>query len=76
MILAATRRTDCGTSVDGSDHPLLAHRKAQRLRSLIESEVKKWAHQNSYPVSDVLARVPFVQESIFLHHTDLSTSKA
>jgi len=50
---------------------LLAHRKAQRLRSRIEAEVKKWAHQKGFPVSEVLGRVPFVQESVFLHHTDL-----
>ena len=50
---------------------LLARRKAQRLASRIESELRKWAHENHHPVEKVTGWLPFTQEAVFLHGIDL-----
>lgn len=50
---------------------LLARRKAQRLASRIESELRKWAHENNHPVEQVTGWLPFTQEAVFLHGTHL-----
>ena len=55
------------------DSPLLlAHRKAQRLASLLRETFWEWARENPHvAVPQARKVVPFVQESVFLHHPDL-----
>ena len=53
------------------DSPLkLARRKAQRLASKLKDELVRWAQENGTTV-DPRSVVPFVQESVFLHHPNL-----
>lgn len=53
------------------DSPLkLARRKAQRLASKLKDELVRWAQEKDTEV-DPRAVVPFVQESVFLHHPGL-----
>lgn len=52
------------------DSPLkLARRKAQRLASKLREELLRWAQERGTRVPDRQA-IPFVQESVFLHHED------
>src|SRR6478672_1228704 len=52
------------------DSPLkLARRKAQRLKSKLEDELHRWAREAGHQVPAHV--VPYVQESVFLHHPDL-----
>ena len=54
------------------DSPLkLARRKAQRLASKLQDELMRWAQESGARITDPRAVVPFVQESVFLHHPDL-----
>ena len=54
------------------DSPLkLARRKAQRLAGKLQDELIRWAQETGAEVADVRAVVPFVQESVFLHHPGL-----
>ena len=54
------------------DSPLkLARRKAQRLASKLQDELLHWARENGTQVPDPRSVVPFVQESVFLHHSGL-----
>lgn len=54
------------------DSPLkLARRKAQRLASKLQDELLRWAQENRQNIPDVRSVVPFVQESVFLHHPRL-----
>jgi nuclease-like protein len=54
------------------DSPLkLARRKAQRLAGRLRDELIRWAQETGAEVSDTRAVVPFVQESVFLHHPGL-----
>ncbi|MCZ2839926.1 BREX system serine/threonine kinase PglW [Modestobacter sp. VKM Ac-2985] len=54
------------------DSPLkLARRKAQRLASKLRDELVRWAEETGTPIDDVRRIVPFVQESVFLHHPGL-----
>jgi len=51
------------------DSPLkLARRKAQRLASKLQDELIRWAQENGHQIPDARTVVPFVQESVFLHH--------
>jgi Nuclease-related domain/Protein tyrosine and serine/threonine kinase len=51
------------------DSPLkLARRKAQRLASKLKDELLTAAQQTHTPIQDTKTVVPFVQESVFLHH--------
>ena len=51
------------------DSPLkLARRKAQRLASRLQDELRAWARETGNVVPDVRDVIPFVQESVFLHH--------
>ena len=51
------------------DSPLkLARRKAQRLASKLQDELIRWAQETGATIPDVRTVVPFVQESVFLHH--------
>ena len=51
------------------DSPLkLARRKAQRLASKLRDELLRWAQETGAKIGDVRDVVPFVQESVFLHH--------
>ena len=51
------------------DSPLkLARRKAQRLASKLQDELIRWAQETGHRIPDVRTVVPFVQESVFLHH--------
>ena len=51
------------------DSPLkLARRKAQRLASKLQDELVRWAQETGTQVPDPRGVVPFVQESVFLHH--------
>jgi serine/threonine protein kinase len=51
------------------DSPLkLARRKAQRLASKLQDELLRWARENNQQVPNPRDVVPFVQESVFLHH--------
>ena len=53
------------------DSPLkLARRKAQRLASKLQEELFRWAQERGTRIPDRHA-IPFVQESVFLHHPDL-----
>ncbi|HEY1620728.1 MAG TPA: BREX system serine/threonine kinase PglW [Streptosporangiaceae bacterium] len=54
------------------DSPLkLARRKAQRLASKLQDELVRFAQETGHSVPDVRTVVPFVQESVFLHHPDI-----
>src|SRR5664280_1733440 len=54
------------------DSPLkLARRKAQRLASKLRDELLRWAQETGTRINDVRDIVPFVQESVFLHHPGL-----
>ncbi len=54
------------------DSPLkLARRKAQRLASKLQDELMRWAQETGAQVPDTRDVIPFVQESVFLHHPDL-----
>lgn len=51
------------------DSPLkLARRKAQYLASLLKDELYDWARTNNVTIPDARDAVPFIQESVFLHH--------
>ncbi len=51
------------------DSPLkLARRKAQRLASKLQDELLRWAREHHQSIPDVRDVVPFVQESVYLHH--------
>lgn len=51
------------------DSPLkLARRKAQRLASKLQDELLRWGKENGHAIPDVRDVVPFVQESVYLHH--------
>ena len=51
------------------DSPLkLARRKAQRLASKLRDELIRWAQETGAAIPDPRTVVPFVQESVFLHH--------
>ncbi len=51
------------------DSPLkLARRKAQRLASKLQDELLRWAREHHQQIPSVRDVVPFVQESVFLHH--------
>jgi serine/threonine protein kinase len=54
------------------DSPLkLARRKAQRLASKLQDELIRWAQETGAKVPEPRTVVPFVQESVFLHHPGL-----
>jgi Nuclease-related domain len=54
------------------DSPLkLARRKAQRLASKLQDELIRWAQETGTNVPGPRTVVPFVQESVFLHHPGL-----
>jgi serine/threonine protein kinase len=54
------------------DSPLkLTRRKAQRLASKLQDELVRWAQETGAQVPDPRRIVPFVQESVFLHHPGL-----
>ena len=54
------------------DSPLkLARRKAQRLASTLQDGLLEWAKERGVQIPDVRAAVPYIQESVFLHHPDL-----
>lgn len=51
------------------DSPLkLTRRKAQRLASRLQDELFAWCRENGEPVPRFRDVIPFVQESVFLHH--------
>ena len=51
------------------DSPLkLARRKAQRLASKLQDELLRWAREHKQQVPNPRDVVPFVQESVYLHH--------
>jgi len=51
------------------DSPLkLARRKAQRLAGKLRDELLRWSQETQTTVPDPKSVVPFVQESVFLHH--------
>jgi serine/threonine protein kinase len=51
------------------DSPLkLARRKAQRLASKLQNQLILWAQETGHRIPHVRTVVPFVQESVFLHH--------
>ena len=54
------------------DSPLkLARRKAQRLASKLQDELIRWAQETGANIPEPRTVVPFVQESVFLHHPGL-----
>ena len=54
------------------DSPLkLARRKAQRLASKLQDELDRWARETGHDIPNPRSVVPWVQESVFLHHPDL-----
>jgi serine/threonine protein kinase len=54
------------------DSPLkLARRKAQRLASRLQDELRRLAQERRTQVPDVRLVVPYVQEAVFLHHPQL-----
>jgi hypothetical protein len=54
------------------DSPLLlARRKAQRLASKLQLALADWATERGVKIPDARDVVPFVQESVFLHHPSL-----
>lgn len=55
------------------DSPLkLARRKAQYFASKLKTELEVWARKAGTTVPDSRQVVPFVQESVFLHHEKFS----
>lgn len=50
---------------------LLARRKAQRFSSKLKDELRSWAREKHVPIEEERKIVPFVQESVFLHHPGL-----
>jgi serine/threonine protein kinase len=51
------------------DSPLkLARRKAQRLAGKLQDELLRWAQETGARIPDARTVVPYVQESVFLHH--------
>ncbi len=51
------------------DSPLLlARRKAQRLASRLTQALRDWANEKGQRVDDPRRVIPFIQESVFLHH--------
>ncbi|WP_433792658.1 BREX system serine/threonine kinase PglW [Actinoplanes sp. CA-252034] len=54
------------------DSPLkLTRRKAQYFASKLKDELRLWAQEQNVQVPDERDVIPFVQESVFLHHPDL-----
>lgn len=54
------------------DSPLkLARRKAQYFASKLTEELRDWAREKDVDIPDTRLVVPFVQESVFLHHPDM-----
>ena len=54
------------------DSPLkLARRKAQRLASKLQDELIRYGQESGHRVGDPRGIVPYVQESVFLHHPGL-----
>jgi serine/threonine protein kinase len=54
------------------DSPLkLARRKAQRLASKLQDELVRWAQETGHQIPSPRSVVPFVQESVYLHHPGL-----
>lgn len=54
------------------DSPLLlARRKAQYFASKLKDEFYAWARENNTQVPDPRTYLPFVQESVFLHHPNM-----
>jgi hypothetical protein len=54
------------------DSPLkLARRKAQRLASKLQDELVRYGQESGHRVGDPRGIVPYVQESVFLHHPGL-----
>jgi serine/threonine protein kinase len=55
-----------------ADSPLkLTRRKAQYFASKLKDELRLWAQEQNVQVPDERDVIPFVQESVFLHHPDL-----
>lgn len=55
------------------DNPLLlARRKAQFLASQLTDELGRWAREAGVEVPDRRKAIPFVKESVFLHHPRFS----
>lgn len=51
------------------DSPLkLARRKAQRLATRLQDALTEWAQETGTHIPDIKTAVPYVQESVFLHH--------
>jgi hypothetical protein len=54
------------------DSPLkLARRKAQRLATRLQDCLAGWAQETCTRIPDIRAAIPYIQESVFLHHPDL-----
>lgn len=54
------------------DSPLLlARRKAQYFASKLKDELRIWAQETKTVIPDEKLVIPFVQESVFLHHPNL-----
>lgn len=54
------------------DSPLkLARRKAQYLAGRLKDEARAWAHESKTQIPDLKQVVPYLQESVFLHHPQL-----
>src|SRR6478609_8540736 len=54
------------------DSPLkLARRKAQYLATKLRDELRSWAAETGAQIPDERDVIPFVQESVFLHHERL-----
>lgn len=54
------------------DSPLkLARRKAQRLRTKLMDAFEDWARENHQQIPNPRTVIPYVQESVFLHHPGL-----
>jgi serine/threonine protein kinase len=59
------------------DSPLkLARRKAQRLASKLSDELLLWAKETNAQIPNPREVVPFVQESVFLHHPTMHCALA
>ena len=54
------------------DSPLmLARRKAQRLKTKLQEGLADWAQENRTRIPDPRTAIPYIQESVFLHHPGL-----
>lgn len=54
------------------DNPLLlARRKAQFLAPQLTNELQRWAREAQVDIPDRRKAIPFVKESVFLHHPRL-----